>query len=89
MYPNYETISAMPIFHGLALSVLLPFAIILLAWTVIIKGFALWYAGRNNQKLWFVFLLVVNTLGFIEVLYLIFWRKNNNPTVAVSSAPVA
>ena len=39
--------------------------------TYVLKGFALWRAGRNNHGGWFVALLVFNTLGILEVLYLL------------------
>jgi methionyl-tRNA synthetase len=43
-------------------------AVILAAYAL--KGFALWRAGRNNQRGWFVALLLVNTLGILELIYL-------------------
>ncbi len=39
--------------------------------TYILKGFALWRAGRNNHGGWFVALLILNTLGVLEVIYLL------------------
>ena len=39
--------------------------------TYILKGFALWRAGRNNHGGWFLALLVVNSLGILEILYLL------------------
>jgi hypothetical protein len=53
----------------------------LLVWSLIWKGFALWYAGRNNQKAWFIVLLILNTAGILEILYLLFFRKNKNNVV--------
>jgi hypothetical protein len=44
----------------------------LLAWAVIWKGLALWRAARLNQPVWFVVLLVVNTAGLLEIVYLAF-----------------
>jgi len=86
MYPTYHTFSTFPFLHGVAFLFLLPIALILLAWVIVIKGFALWHAARSNQKIWFIVLLVVNTLGILEVLYLIFWRKDKSASAAVSSA---
>ena len=42
----------------------------LFAWVVVWKGFALWKAARNDQRWWFGILLVVNTLGILEILYI-------------------
>lgn len=44
-------------------------------WTVCIKGFALWHAARRNEKWWFIALLVINTFGILELIYLIFYAK--------------
>jgi hypothetical protein len=42
----------------------------LIAWSVTWKGLALWKAAKNDSKPWFVALLVINTLGILEILYL-------------------
>jgi methionyl-tRNA synthetase len=39
-----------------------------------VKGYALWHAARGAQKTWFVFLLIVNTFGILELVYLLFFR---------------
>lgn len=44
-------------------------------WTVPWKGVALWRAARNHQRGWFVILLVFNSLGILEIIYLKFWQK--------------
>lgn len=41
-----------------------------LAWAMIWKGLALWYAARQRQRAWFIALLLVNTLGILEIIYL-------------------
>ena len=48
--------------------------ILALVWTIILKGFALWHAARGSQKWWFIVLLIVNTLGILEIVYLIWFR---------------
>ena len=55
---------------------LVPLFIVIMLWTVIIKGYALWHAARNGQKNWFVALLVINTLGILEIVYLIWFRSD-------------
>jgi uncharacterized membrane protein len=42
----------------------------LVIWSLIWKGLALWRAAKNDSKPWYVVLLVVNTLGILEILYL-------------------
>ncbi|MEK6963499.1 MAG: DUF5652 family protein [Nanoarchaeota archaeon] len=53
----------------------LPLFIILLIWSGVWKGIALWKAARNNQLAWFVVICVVNTAGILEILYILFWQK--------------
>jgi hypothetical protein len=48
----------------------LPILPILLLWSGFWKGLALWHSGRRGQPLWFVVLLIVNTLGILEIVYL-------------------
>ncbi len=46
-----------------------------LLWTIAIKGYALWTAAKRNEKWWFIALLIINTFGILEVVYLIFFAK--------------
>ena len=41
-----------------------------LIWSLYWKGRALWRAARLNDKTWFIILLLVNTLGVAEIIYL-------------------
>ncbi len=47
----------------------------ILVWSLAWKGVALWKCGRNNQLPWFVVLLVVNTVGLLEIVYLLWFQK--------------
>ena len=44
-------------------------------WSVIWKGIALWKASENNSKPWFIALLIINTVGILEILYIFFFSK--------------
>ncbi|HCC83218.1 TPA: hypothetical protein DEP96_00010 [Candidatus Uhrbacteria bacterium] len=45
--------------------------IILLAlWSIFWKGLALWHAARHGQGWWFGIMLILNTAGILEILYL-------------------
>ena len=44
-------------------------------WTIIWKGIALWKASRNNHKAWYIILLIVNTIGILEIVYIFFFSK--------------
>lgn len=48
---------------------------LLLAWSIAWKGIALWNSSKNNQKNWFIAILVINTLGIIEIIYLFGFAK--------------
>lgn len=47
----------------------------IMVWSLIWKGLALWRAAKNGQKYWFMALLVVNTMGILEIIYLKFFAK--------------
>lgn len=44
-------------------------------WTFVWKGLALWRSAGLRQKWWFIIILVVNTLGILEIIYLFFVAK--------------
>ena len=48
-------------------------------WTLPWKGIALWKAARNYQKGWYVAILIVQTLGILEILYIFFFQRDKNP----------
>ncbi|MDD3880607.1 MAG: DUF5652 family protein [Syntrophomonas sp.] len=39
------------------------------------KGLALWRAARLNQVAWYIALLIINTVGVFEIIYLIATNK--------------
>lgn len=50
-----------------------------LIWTLFWKGPALWKSARRGDTAWFVTLLLLNTVGILDILYLfIFSRKERN-----------
>lgn len=50
--------------------------LVLFAWSLVWKGLALWHAAGNKQKNWFILLLLVNTAGILELVYLLFVAPN-------------
>ena len=63
---DYQALTALPFY---------PVILGGLFWNMAWKGLALWRAARNNSKPWFIVLLIVNTLGLLEILYLLIWGK--------------
>lgn len=55
---------------------------ILALWSLIWKGLALWKSARNDQRYWFVTLLMINTLGILEIIYLTVFAKTKLRLVA-------
>jgi len=45
-----------------------------IVWSLIWKGIALWKSAQNNQPAWFVVLLVINTVGILEITYIWFFQ---------------
>lgn len=41
-------------------------------WSVVWSGLALWHSAKRNERGWFIFFLLVHTLGIVEFLYLMF-----------------
>lgn len=42
----------------------------LMIWSLFWKGLSLWHASRRGQEKWFVAILIVNTVGILEIIYL-------------------
>jgi predicted PolB exonuclease-like 3'-5' exonuclease len=55
-----------------------PWFYVILAWSLAWKAVALWHAARNRQIVWYVALLVINTVGLLEILYLVVFRRDAN-----------
>ena len=48
---------------------------LLVLWSGVWKGVALWFAGKNQQKTWFIIMAIINTAGILEILYIFFFQK--------------
>ena len=60
---GYGAPAWLPIFGGIAL-------LVLLLWGIFWKGLALWHSAKRNEPYWFIALLVINTAGILEIIYL-------------------
>ncbi len=47
---------------------------IVMLWSIVWKGMAFWASARGKQTVWFIVMLVVNTLGILEIVYLLFFQ---------------
>jgi hypothetical protein len=54
--------------------------LIIVIWTIPWKGVALWRAAQRKQVVWFIILLIMNTLAILDILYIFaFSRKKKIP----------
>ncbi len=57
------------------------FLLPLLIWSLVWKGWALWRAAKDDNKIWFVVLLVLNTVGILEILYIFVFSKSKSKAI--------
>ncbi len=50
---------------------------LLLIWSLIWKGLALWKSASKKQLIWFILLLIINTLGLLEITYIFFLNRRD------------
>jgi len=64
-----------PFGFGIFGSVLFLIAAAWILFVVVLKGYALWHSAKRGQVWWFIALLVFNTLGILELIYIVFLLK--------------
>ncbi len=75
MEQELATDSGMAAFLATSIGV---FVITLVAlWSAVWKGIALWKAARRGETAWYVVLLILNTLGLLEIIYIFLIAKDN------------
>lgn len=52
--------------------------IIFIIWTLYWKGMALWKAAKMDSQKWFIALLIINTVGILEILYIYIFSKKGS-----------
>lgn len=45
--------------------------VLAVVWSVFWKGWATWVAGNRKEKIWFIVLFLLNTLGILDIIYLL------------------
>ncbi len=60
---------------GVSLTTALIIVLIIGVWSLVWKGLALWKSAHKNSMIWFIVLLVVNTIGILEILYIFVFSK--------------
>jgi len=77
--------------HIVGLGGLTLFIIVVAVWSLVWKGVALWVSARNHQRAWFVVMLILNTAGILEIIYLFGFRsdKKEGATKSLFNNPAA
>ena len=57
---------------------------VLAAWTLAWKGASLWHAAKDDSKPWFIALLLSNTAGLLDALYI--FRVSRTRKLSVEDA---
>lgn len=53
--------------------------VIVVIWSLVWKALALWKSARLGSRIWFIIILLVNTLGILEILYIFLFSKIKLP----------
>jgi hypothetical protein len=62
---NSSDAASFLLFSGIGLIIM----ILLIIWSMVWKGLALWRAARNGHTGWYIVLLIVNTVGLLDIIY--------------------
>jgi len=57
--------------------------VLVIIWSTVWKALALWRSARNKQVVWFIVILLLNTIGILEIIYLAFFQRNKNTAIPV------
>ena len=55
--------------------------VLIMIWVLPWKGYALWTAAKRGHKLWFVAILVLNTLAILDIIYLFVIAKKTGKDI--------
>ena len=47
-------------------------------WSLFWMGWALWKAAKADSKVWFIVLLLVHTMGILDIIYIFLISKKTN-----------
>jgi len=54
------------------------FILAVVIWTIPWKAVALWKAARNKDLVWFIIILLFNTLAILEIIYIFIIQKKKS-----------
>ncbi len=62
--------------NGLYYSVGFVILALVIIWEAVWKGIGLWRSARNKQVWWFVAIFIINSIGILPLIYLVFFDKD-------------
>ena len=72
-----------PAWNGLIVALI----ILDLIWEAVWKGIAMWRAARNGHIVWFICILIFNTLGILPIIYIFAFSKRKKTEQAGQKTP--
>lgn len=69
---TYEIIGE---FLGISAGAAMLILVVISIWALVWKGLALWKSSQKKSVVWFIVLLIVNTMGILEILYIFIFSK--------------
>lgn len=55
--------------------------LIVAIWDIVWKLLAMWRASKRNEPVWFVLIMIINSMGIVPILYLIFTKEPKKENV--------
>lgn len=62
---------------------------IILVWSLVWKGLAMWKSARLSHPIWFIVFLLVQSVGILEILYIFLFSKFSLTEREKSKSPSA
>jgi len=69
---SYDALGAM---LGISASTVMVVFMVVGVWSLVWKGLSLWKAANKRSVPWFIVLLVFNTVGILDILYIFVFSK--------------
>lgn len=66
IFSNFNELMALGAF-GIVIMIAV---VLLVIWSVLWKGYALWVSAQEKNKVWFIILFLINTAGILEIIYI-------------------
>ena len=75
MYNYWNANASSFLFPGLLAGWLSVLLIPVALWSLFWMGWALWRAAKDDSKVWFIVLLLVHTMGILDIIYIFLISK--------------